>query len=248
VRLRKPPLFLILLAPAALLLPTVVVADEVYLKGAGSISGRIVEQNDKQVMIDIGGGVMGVPMANVERIVKARSPLDDYDERAARLAPGDVNGWRELARWAGTQGLTKQANQAWEKVLAVSANDPEAKQAMGFVLHDGRWVTEEESYRARGYVLYDNEWMTPGEAQMLQANATAEQARQDAEAREREAATEKMLAESRAAKAAERAADERRRQQEEASWSQPVYWGGWGYGVTTWPANPAAGTRPLYTP
>jgi hypothetical protein len=231
------------------LLPAVVHADEVFLKGAGSISGRIVEQTDTKVMIDIGGGVMGVPMANVERIVKARSPLDDYDERAARLNAKDVEGWRSLARWAGQQGLTKQSNQAWEKVLAVVPNDPEAKEAMGFVLLEGRWVTEEESYRARGYVQHEGEWMMPSEAQMRQANATAEQARQDAERNARDAETQKLLDASRAAKAAERAADERRDEMEEASWRQPVYWGGWGYGVSSWPTTPITATRPpLYTP
>jgi tetratricopeptide (TPR) repeat protein len=186
-------------------------------------------------------------MANVERIVKARSPLDDFDQRAARLKPQDVEGWRELARWAAQQGLTKQSLEAYEKVLANAPNDPEAKEAQGYVLLEGRWVTEEESYRVRGYVKYENEWMTPTEAQMRQANAEATEARQNAERDARDAETQKLLDASRAAKAAERAADEQRRQREEASWSTPVYWGGWGYGVSAWPTNPAA-NPPLYTP
>jgi hypothetical protein len=242
-------LLLLIFAPAALLAPAAARADEVFLKGAGSISGRIVEQTDAKVMIDIGGGVMGVPMAHVERIVKARSPLDDYDERAARLAAKDADGWRALARWAGQQGLTKQADDAWGRVLAVAPNDPEAKEAMGYVLLNGQWVTEEESYRARGYVNYENEWMMPSEAQARQTSAAAEQARQDAERSAREAETQKQLEANRAAKAAERAADEQRRQQDEASWGQPVYWGGWGYGVSNWPTTPITVTKPpLYTP
>lgn len=228
---KTPFLLFLLLFPATALL-----ADEVFLKGAGSISGRIVEQTDTKVMVDIGGGVMGVPMSHVDHIVRARSPLDDYDDRAGRLTAQDVNGWRELARWASSQGLTKQSLQAYEKVLAIAPNDPEAKEAMGFVLVDGRWMTEEESYRARGYVKSGGEWMTPAEAQMQQAHAAAEQAREDADQRARETQTEKMLAENRAATAAERAAEQQARDQQESSWSQPVYWGGWGYGVSTWPS------------
>lgn len=230
------------------LLPAAALADEVFLKGAGSISGRVVEQTATQVMVDIGGGVMGVPMSRVDRIVKARSPLDDYDDRAARLGPADVKGWRDLGRWASQEGLTKQSQQAYEKVVASAPDDPEAREALGFVRLDGRWVTEEESYRARGYVMHDGEWMMPAEAKIRQDMAAAEDARRDSEARAREAETSKQLAENRAAAAAEKAAEQRARDLDEARWSQPVYWGGWGYGISTWPTPPVVNPAPLYTP
>ena len=231
-----------------LLLPGPLFADEVFLKGAGSISGRIVEQTETMVTVDIGGGVMGVPLSKVERIVKARSPLDDFDDRAAKLGPQDTAGWRELGRWASQQGLTTQSRQAYEKVIALSPDDAEAREALGFVRLDGRWVTEEEGYRAKGYVKYEGEWMTAAEANMRQQNASAEQARQDADQRAREAETQKMLDDNRAAKAAQRAADEKAKADREASWGQPVYWGSWGYGVTGWPSPPVVNPAPIYTP
>jgi hypothetical protein len=234
--LRKIPFFV----SGLLLLPTALLADEVFLKGAGTISGRIVEQTDTMVTVDLGSGVMGVPMSHVDHIVKARSPLDDYDDRAGKLAPGDVNGWRELGKWAGQQGLETQSRSAYEKVLTVAPNDPEAREALGFVQLNGGWVTEEESYRARGYVKYENEWMMPAEAQMRQSKAAAEQAQQDAAQQARQAETDKMLADNRAATAAQRAADDQARANADAGYGAPVYWGGgWGYGATTWPSGSA---------
>ena len=232
-----------------LLVPTVLLADEVFLKGAGSISGQIVEQTDTMVTINIGGGTMGVPMANVDHIVKARCPLDDYDDRAKALGAQDADGWRALAGWATQQGLSAQATQAYQHLLTLVPNDPEAKEALGFVLVNGQWMTEEDSYRARGYVQCDGEWMTPAQAQTQQQNAAAAQARQDAARDARDAETAKMLADNRAAAVAKQAADEARRAAEEATWSQPVYWGGWGYGVNSWPST-TVGTRPpvVHTP
>ena len=227
------------------LAPTALFADEVFLKGAGSISGQIVEQTDTMVTVNIGGGVMGVPMSSVDRIVKARCPLDDYDDRAKKLGPQDVEGWRQLGRWATQQGLSAQATQAYQHVVTIVPDDPEAKEALGFVRLNGKWMTEEESYRARGFVQYDGEWMTAAEAQRHEQNAQAEQARQDAARDAREQETAKLLAESRAAKAAERAADEQRRADQEASWSQPVYWGGWGYGVSSWPSPVVVNRAPV---
>jgi len=235
--LRKIPLLLFLA-------PTVLLADEVFLKGAGSITGQIVEQTATTVTVNIGGGVMGVPMANVDHIVKARCPLDDYDDRAGKLGPKDADGWRQLGRWATQQGLSAQATLAYQHLLTLVPNDPEAQEALGFVLVNGQWMTEEDSYRARGYVQYDGEWMTPAEAQLHQQNAQAEQARDEAARSARDAETAKMLADNRAATAAQKAADEQKRADDEARWSQPVYWGGWGYGVSTWPSSTVVARPP----
>jgi hypothetical protein len=224
--LRKAP-FLLFLVPAALF------ADEVFLKGAGTITGRIVEQTADVVKVDVGGGVMGVPMSNVERIVKGRCALDEYEDRARKLGPNDVAGWRKLGAWASQQGLSAQSQTAYKKVLAIDPNDAQANEAMGLVQLNGKWVTEEESYRAKGYVKYDGEWMTPAEAKVAQDSYAANQARRDAEQRARDAEAATRDAEARAKEAQERA----KKAEEAQRYVDPIYWGGWGYGVTTWPAG-----------
>jgi hypothetical protein len=226
------------------LVPAPAFADEVYLKGGAVFSGRIVEQTKTTVSVDIGEGVVGVPMSRVERIVKGRSPLDEYDERARGLAPKDVDGWRSLGHWASQQGLAKQSRQAYETVLATAPDDTESRLALGFVRLDGRWLTEEEGYRAQGYVLYDGEWMTPTEAQLSQAAAAAEQSRQEAERRATEAEIAAQDAEARAQDAEQRA----REAQQTSGQNDPVYWGEWGYGVTYWPTTTAVARWPANRP
>lgn len=213
--------------------PAIALADEVYLKGGAKFSGRIEEQTDTMVTINIGDGVVGLPMARVDRIVKGHSPLDEYDNRAKALAQDDAAGWRTLGRWASQQGLSAQAREAYQKVLLHAPDDAEARGALGFVLQDGRWMTEEDSYKARGYVKHDGEWMTRSEAQMAQASDAAQQAQQDAERRANQAEADKILAEQRAAKAEERA----REAEEVDPWANMGGWTGWGYGVVGWPST-----------
>lgn len=222
-----------------LLMPGSLLADEVFLKGGGKFTGRITEQDEERITVDIGDGSVGFSMERVERIVKGLSPLDEYDARAGKLGPQDVDGWRKLAQWATTKGLSRQSRLAYEKVMAVAPDDPDARQALGFVQLDGRWMTEEESFRARGFVKYEGEWMTPAEVQVAQSTATAEQARRDAERRA-------MDAEAAAADAQQRAEDAERRAQEAQSqqYNDPVFFGGFGYGVTTWPSAGGPVTRP----
>jgi tetratricopeptide (TPR) repeat protein len=228
-----------------LLVPTLLFADEVHLQGGAVFSGRIVEQTETMVTVDIGDGEVGVPMSRVESIVKKRSPLDDYDARAAGLAADDVDGWRNLGRWASQQGLSAQSRQAYQKVLDIAPDDPEARGALGFVLFNGSWMTEDESFRARGYVKVHGEWMTQTEAQIAESAAASEQARQDAEQRANQAEADKILAESRAEKAEERA----RKAEETDVWNQPpVYWGGWGVGVSGWPSTADVRWKSGYQP
>ena len=216
-----------------LLMPGPLLADEVFLKGGGKFTGRITAQDEERITVDIGDGSIGFSMDRVERIVKGKSALDEYDERAGRLGPQDVDGWRSLAGWASSQGLSRQSRLAFEKVVALAPDDPSARQALGFVRLDGRWVTEEESFRAQGYVKYEGEWMTAAEVQVAQSTSAAEQARQDAERRA-------IAAEAAAAEAGQRAdeAENRARLAQDQQNNDPVYWGGFGYGVTTWPTPP----------
>jgi tetratricopeptide (TPR) repeat protein len=208
---------------ALLLLPSALAADTVYLKGGGKVSGRIVTRTDSQVEVDVGAGTMKVSLANVDRIVEGSSALGEYAKRAAAVRPDDAEGWRELGRWARSQGLNTQAAQAYEKVLTVAPSDAEANEALGRVQVGGRWVSEEESYRARGYVKFEGEWMMPAEQQAIQRDRSAaletERARKESE---------------RAREAAERAREQEPAQEEQEG--IPLYWG-WGTGPAAWPGT-----------
>jgi hypothetical protein len=224
-----------------LLLPGFLAADVVYVKGGGSFSGRILEQTPEKVVIDFGDGTIGLQMDRVEKIERGTSPLDEFDARAKKLGAQDVDGWRSLGLWAATKGLTAQSRAAYKRVLALAPDDKEAREALGFVQVGGRWLTEEESYRARGFVKYDGEWMTPAEAQLAQADAAKDQARDEASKRASDAQFQASMSQLQKQEDEKRARDEADRMRNNPV-SNPVYVTGWGYGVTTWP-NPAGTPR-----
>ena len=205
-------------------------ADVVHLKSGGSVEGRVIERTASSVEIDIGAGSITLSMESVVRIEEGRSPLDDYDERAARLDDNDLDGWLELARWASSEGLGTQSRRAYEKGLSISPDHPEANAALGRVEHDGRWMSEEEAYKARGYVKFGGEWMTPAEqdAILRQARAATDTAQQEAQARSAEAKARDADARAREAEA----------EAQEAAQGIPLWWGTWGPGPTAWPTQP----------
>ncbi|MCJ7442292.1 MAG: cell envelope integrity protein TolA [Thermoanaerobaculaceae bacterium] len=226
----KRGVLVIALAAAPLL------ADDVYLRGGGQITGTIVERTTDSVRVDVGGGTLTVRMSSVVRIEETVSPLQEYRARAARIPQGDVEAWRELARWATSGALGTMASQAWSKVVEIMPDDPEANRALGRVQYGERWVTEEESYRARGYVEFEGEWMTPGERQAILED---QRARGEAD---RQAEAARLQAEEKA---------KREREAKEAAehdiWrgsalpGDATYWP-WGSGIVYWPATPVQPT------
>jgi len=227
---------------AAVLLPEAAAADEVFLKGGGQLSGRIVSRSATTVEVDVGAGRIAVPASSVVRIEEGRSALQEYEERAGQIAPGDVEGWVALAGWAEGRGLGTQAREAYHRALAASPDDPRANEALGNVKADGRWVSEDESYRARGYVQYEGEWITQAEHEAILRERAAEDARDreraEAESRVREADARAEAAEARAREA-------------EAQPSQPEsaglpLWYGWGAGPAYFPTGPVV--RPPVAP
>jgi hypothetical protein len=219
------PCYLALMAAAA---PAM--ADVLHLKSGGRVEGRIVERTDTSVEIEIGAGTMALPLSSVARIEEGRSVLDEYDQRRAQLALDDTPGWLALADWSARRGLSNQAKTAYRQVLASDPDNEIANQALGFVEHDGNWVTEDEAYAARGYVKYRGEWLTREERTAIE--------RRESE----EAAAERARAEAKRAEAAARQAEARARQAQaeaDARYADdehyPVYWSGWGPGPGHWP-------------
>ena len=199
---------------AVALLPAAARADQVFTRGGGLLEGEIVERRSDAIVVDIGGGTIGLPLTYVERIVPGPSPAARYRARAERLAPDDAAGWIALGHWARQQELRSQANDAFLQVLSQNPDNAAAHQALGHVRVGDQWMTREEGYRARGLVSYDGRWMTPDERNVLIAerDAAIEQERAEAESlahlRESEARALEAEAQARIVQAEARIAEE----------------------------------------
>ena len=212
---------LLLLSAAILAAPAA--ADEIFLRGGGRVSGVIVQRTAEAITVETAPGLLTLSMKRVEKVVEGRSAVEEFQDRASRLLPGDVNGWAALARWAADHDLVTHSREAWHRVAAVDPAHPEANAALGRVQLGGEWMSEGEAYRARGYVEYEGRWMTPAEHEVLLQQEAAEDAarlqNREAELRVREAEARAREAESAGASSDE---------------GIPLWWG-WGGGAPLYP-------------
>lgn len=228
---------LVFAAQAALmsLLPSVVTADEVFLKGGGRLQGVVVEQDAKSVVVDTGPGRVTVPRSRVQRIVSGSAALTTYRQRASRLAATDTAGWLELALWAQERDLTTQAQEAFERVVALDPANALAQRALARESVGGQWLPRDEAMRARGLVEFEGRWVSREEREAaLEERATEQAAKSDAELAERrqaEAEARIREAEARAREAEARARAAEAEAEATKTGGIPVPLVGWGGGV-----------------
>ena len=199
------------------------------MKGGGRLTGQITSQNGESVTVDIGAGVMTVPMSSVVDIQRGTSPLHEYRDRASKLGAGDVEGWRELGRWANQRGLSVQAREAYMHVHKAYPDDLDANRALGLVQYQGKWMSEEDAYKAQGYVKYGGDWMMPAERDaILREHLAAEEANRQAVA----ADVKESVAAIKAREEQEKKEEEERRKQNQLPTLGDWNWG-WGYAIPT---------------
>jgi hypothetical protein len=190
------------LVVSLVLLPAAARADDVFLKGAGRLSGVIVERSAASITLETGPGRVTLPMSRVVRVVARTGDLAIYRQRAAALMPDNAAGWLDLARWAGDRGLLTQAREAYAYVLTLEPDNASAHQALGHVWTGERWATVEEDYRARGYIPFEGSWVSPDEHRAIveerMASAAAARDRAESAARVREAEARARVAEAEA--------------------------------------------------
>ena len=129
-----------LLAALGLLLSASAQADKVYLTNGKSLEGKVTETEDK-VIVALAQGTMSFPRAQVQRIERRESVLDVFAARRAALPRGDAAARVALAAWAHRERMERQAQELLREALEIDPDQPEARSQLGFVRHDGKWLT-----------------------------------------------------------------------------------------------------------
>lgn len=181
-----------------------VFADQVHLKNGRVLEGTIQEETkDSLVVKTTSGATATIPLANVKKIERGATAADDADTKLAALDPDDLMGHHELAQWCESKKLAAKAKAIYTKVLERWPHDATSRRALGYVRHEGKWMTRQEYMRGLGLVESDGgeSWVTPEQAEKRARLAEAKGQRRDVEKALRMAATtggKKSLADLRA--------------------------------------------------
>jgi hypothetical protein len=125
-------------------LPIPLCADTITLKDGRKLTGKIREAGPDTYRIILRQGSLEVPRADVVSIEEGPIPEEVYRDRARDLADDDLEGHLALARWCRKEGLDREFRWEMGRVLEIDPDHAEAREALGYVRHEERWITEEE--------------------------------------------------------------------------------------------------------
>ena len=187
-------------------------ADRVHLKSGAVIEGKATRAAG-QVLVEVESGQIGLSVDEVDRIERGASPVQEFEAKREALGPRDIAGRVALANYCRDRGMRGRDEQLLREVIELDPDHAEARERLGFVGREGRWLTREqvvEIERLRAQAAIAARQRERAEVELAAAKA-------DLESRKREA------------DAAKRAEEERVTVQPPVAYATPVYpwyWGG----------------------
>jgi hypothetical protein len=128
-------------------LPAGASADVFVLKNGTEIDGFPGVRNARKKEITIGTekGPRTVSEAAIKEVRPSADPAADYAKYLAGLGPKDADGAAALGVWAKGKGLEEPAKEAFRRALSLKADHAVAKEGMGWLKVDGKWLNPDEA-------------------------------------------------------------------------------------------------------
>ena len=113
-------------------------ADRLVLVDGRSFTGTVMVE-EETVLVVLPYGSLRFPKDKVARIERRDTPQVELAKKLAATKDDDTRGLFEIAQWAATNNLGKQADKIFAQVIALDANHPGARRCLGYVRIDSRW-------------------------------------------------------------------------------------------------------------
>ncbi len=136
-------------------------ADIFHLTDGGRLTGQLSERGDKGEYIiktQLGGNVT-LAKDQVQTHVRESEHQREYEARGRSL-PDTVAAHRSMVAWCKEHKLSSQAEHHLERIIALDPNDEQARTALGYQKHQGKWFLRNDIMAARGMRFYDGAYRT----------------------------------------------------------------------------------------
>jgi len=152
---------------ALMLLSLSASADEVLLKSGGRVQGDIVSQDKTRVVLQTAYGSVTFDAADIQEVKESSSLEKEIRSELKNLQPSDTASRVKLASKAADAGLADLSKNIYTQIIAISPDDKDARQALGYVQYEGEWVTLRDKNTHEGLVPYQGQWMKAEERDAL---------------------------------------------------------------------------------
>lgn len=147
-------------------------ADVVRLQRGGELRGELLEAESAATSIRTLSGARVIVDSEQIDFVQRRSLLvEEYVTRSRQIGETIEEHWN-LAEWCRMNQLLDERREQLERILDLNPDHADARRILGYVEHQGRWMTREDMMAERGYVRHQGRWVTRQELDLLERNET----------------------------------------------------------------------------
>ncbi|MFP4105564.1 MAG: hypothetical protein ACLFVU_05660 [Phycisphaerae bacterium] len=114
-------------------------ADRIVLADGRTFTGT-VKVADGVVRIEMAYGTFEFPRSKVTRIELGDTPETELAKKLVDVSEDDAAGMAAVAQWAEQNDLPRQARELYLQVLEVEPSNEIARQALGYVHIDDKWL------------------------------------------------------------------------------------------------------------
>lgn len=155
-------------------------ADVIHLKDGRKVEGTIVSQDASKVSIQTKFGIVEFAMSEVKDIEKKKTKDQLYEEMLKNTDSRDTTALMKLVKWCKENRMSSKASRHLKQIISLDPNHVEAREMLGYVKFEGRWVTKKEKEKleqeadarekeAAGLVKYNGEWLPKEDVEKLKA-------------------------------------------------------------------------------
>lgn len=145
--------------------------DYLRLKTGEELHGSILTSGKIENVVlkfrKLSGEEISVPADEIRLAVRRPVAIDEYADRVAHLSD-TLEGHLQLAEWCRGRGLTKERDIHLQRVLDFDPQHEPTRKALGYVRHNGEWVTLDDLMASQGYVNYHGKYVFPQEVELAE--------------------------------------------------------------------------------
>jgi hypothetical protein len=146
-------------------------ADTIKLTSGGTVRGQILDEKSTKeslvVKLQIGGGEVTIERDKIQEVIRDKGSLAEYDQIKADYADTADDQFR-LAMWCEKQKLYRQRKQHLDRVIELEPDHAAAREKLGYLRHEGKWLTRDQQQEAKGLVRFGGRFVTPQEREILE--------------------------------------------------------------------------------
>ncbi|MBI3466521.1 MAG: HEAT repeat domain-containing protein [Planctomycetes bacterium] len=153
-------------------------ADTIKLDGGGTVQGQILDDKSTKDSLVIKlerGGEVTVERAKIQAIVRGKSGAAEYEEIKGTYGDTAEEQFK-LAQWCEQNKLYRQRREHLEKVIELDPDHKQAREKLGYVKLEGKWLTPQEQKEAKGLVRFGGRYVTPQEKEILEQKKREDEA------------------------------------------------------------------------